>query len=162
MKKSLYYLELLLNLNERVGFSIRLLVSQKIRLGNASAIQIILQSGSLPTLFGRARIWQCFCGKPGNNPYNGLFENFKPYEESMQLPTLESVKDEWKKASQLLKEAFALVSEEQLASDAPFKNPTGDFTIGGSIAFLAQHESYDIGQIGFLKKLLTNEAMSYN
>jgi len=44
-----------------------------------------------------------------------------------------------------------------LAADAPFKNPTGDSTIGGTIAFLAQHESYDIGQIGLLKKYFTKK-----
>jgi len=27
---------------------------------------------------------------------------------------------------------------------------------------LAQHESYDIGQLGLLKKFFTKEAMSYN
>ncbi len=30
-----------------------------------------------------------------------------------------------------------------------------------TIAFLAQHESYDIGQLGFLKKYNTNDAMAY-
>lgn len=101
-------------------------------------------------------------GKPGNNPYNGMFENFKAYEDSMHFPTLETLKKEWKKASELLKEASASVSEEHLAGNAPSKNPIGDFTIGGTIAFLSEHESYSIGQIGFLKKFLTKEAMSYN
>ena len=45
---------------------------------------------------------------------------------------------------------------------APFKSPIGDFTIGGTIAFLAQHESYDIGQAAYLKKYFTKEAMSYS
>ena len=38
----------------------------------------------------------------------------------------------------------------------------GDFTIGGTIIFLAQHESYDIGQMGYLKKYFTKEAMKYS
>ena len=62
----------------------------------------------------------------------------------------------------LLIEGLESVSEAHLGGDAPFKNPTGDFTIGGALAFLTQHESYDIGQLGFLKKFHTNEPMSYN
>ena len=76
-------------------------------------------------------------------------------------PSLETVKTEWKNASQLLKEALQNVTEEQLAAQAPFKNPMGDFSNGGTVAFLTQHESYDIGQIAFLKKYYTKEAMKY-
>ncbi len=101
-------------------------------------------------------------GKPGNNPYNGIFEGFKPFDDSMQFDSLEKIKDEWNKASELVNEGLASVTEEHLAADAPFKNPTGDSTIGGTIAFLAQHESYDIGQMALLKKYLTKEAMSYS
>ena len=65
-------------------------------------------------------------------------------------------------ASRLLKEALASVTEEYLAADSPLKSPIGDFTNGGTVAFLAQHESYDIGQMGFLKKYFTKEAMKYS
>jgi hypothetical protein len=94
-------------------------------------------------------------GKPVTNPYVG------PNDTSMKLPSLESVKEEWEKATLLLNDALASVKEEHLKADAPFKSPIGDFSMGGTIAFLAQHESYDIGQMGFLKKFLTKEAMSY-
>ena len=59
-------------------------------------------------------------------------------------------------------DALNSVSEDHLAADAPFKSPIGDNTMGGTIAFFAEHESYDIGQLGFLKKYLTKEAMSYS
>ena len=91
-----------------------------------------------------------------------MFENFRPMDDTMQFPSLNTIKEEWKKASDLLKECLASVTEEHLASDAPFKSPIGDPTMGGTIVFLAQHESYDIGQVAFLKKFLTKEAMSYS
>ncbi len=161
MKKSFYYLELLLNMNDRLFLNALAGITEeqaKERISNHNNPLIWIATHTVWARYNMAML----LGKPGNNPYNGLFENFKAYEETMPLPTLEVAKTEWEKASQLLKEAFASVSEEHLVSDAPFKNPIGDFTIGGTIAFLAEHESYDIGQIGFLKKLLTNEAMSYN
>ena len=103
-----------------------------------------------------------FLGAPATNPYNDLFENFRAYDSSLNYPTIAEIKDEWKKVSGLLKEALLSVSEEHLAQDTPIKNPSGDFTNGGTIAFFAQHESYDIGQLGLLKKFFTKEAMSYN
>ena len=103
-----------------------------------------------------------FLGAPVNNPYKDLFENFKAYDSSLNYPSLAEVKDEWKQVSGLLNDALNSVSEEQLAANAPIKNPGGDFTNGGTIAFFAQHESYDIGQMALLKKFFTKEAMSYN
>lgn len=103
-----------------------------------------------------------FLGAPANNPYNDLFENFKAYDASLKYPTLSEIKDEWKKVSNLLKDALKNVSEEHLAADSPLKSPIGDFTNAGTVAFLAQHESYDIGQLGLLKKFFTKEAMSYS
>lgn len=103
-----------------------------------------------------------FLGKPAKNPYEGRFENFKAYSETDEYPTLESVKDEWENASVLLKDALQSVTEEYLGAESPFKSPSGDFTNAGTFAFLAQHESYDIGQLAFLKKYYSKEAMSYN
>lgn len=103
-----------------------------------------------------------FLGKPVANPYPGLFDNFRPFDAADKYPTLEEIKNEWQKASALLKETLASVTEEQLAGDSPLKSPIGDNTNAGTIAFLAQHESYDIGQLGLLTKYLTKEAMSYN
>ena len=103
-----------------------------------------------------------FLGKPATNPYTHLFEKFKAYDPADKYPTLAEVKEEWKKVSDLLKEALAGVTDEHLTAESNFKSPIGDSSVGGAIAFLAQHESYDIGQLGYLKKYLTKEAMSYN
>ncbi len=113
------------------------------------------------TVWGRYMMC-ALLGKPADkNPYEGMFENFKPFDDETSLPSLSDVKAEWQKASGLLNDALSAVTDEHLAADAPMKNPTGDFTIGGTIAFLAQHESYDIGQMAFLKKYFTKEAMKY-
>ena len=102
-------------------------------------------------------------GKPVEiNPYAGLFEGFKPFDPNYDYASLADVKIEWQKASDLLKEALSAITDEHLTADAPFKNPTGDHSIFGAITFLSQHESYDIGQIAYLKKYLTGEAMSYS
>ena len=161
MKKSIYQSEIILNMNERLFINALAGVTDEQAKERISGHNNPLNWLATHTVWARYNM-AMLLGKPGDNPYNGMFENFKPFDDTMKFDPLEKIKEEWNKASALLREGFASVSEEHLASDSPLKSPIGDFTIGGTIAFLAQHESYDIGQIAFLKKYLTKEAMSYN
>ena len=161
MKKSIYQSEIILNMNERLFINALAGVTDEQAKERISGHNNPLNWLATHTAWARYNM-AMLLGKPGDNAYNGMFENFKPFDDTMKFDPLEKIKEEWNKASALLREGFASVSEEHLASDSPLKSPIGDFTIGGTIAFLAQHESYDIGQIAFLKKYLTKEAMSYN
>lgn len=161
MKKSSYVSEIIFNLNDRLFLNALAGITEeqaRERISGHNNPLIWLATHTVWARYNTAAL----LGKPGHNPYVGMFENFKPIDDSMQFPTLKEIKDEWKKASVLVRDGFDSVTEEHLAADSPFKSPIGDFTIGGTIAFLAQHESYDIGQIAFLKKYATKEAMSYN
>src|ERR1035438_3027436 len=88
-------------------------------------------------------------GKPEKNPYADMFGNGKPFDPSHNYPSLAEIKMEWNKATDLLTDALASVTEEHLAAESPFKSPIGDFSFGGAVAFLVQHESYEIGMIAF-------------
>ncbi len=161
MNKSIYQSQIIFNLNERL-FN--------------NALEGITEEDSKERISGHVNpinwiaahtVWArynalVFLGTPVENPYSKLFENFKAYDSSLKYPSLAEIKDEWKKASGLLRNAIESVSQEHIDADSPIKSPIGDFTNGGTVAFLAQHESYDIGQMGFLKKFFTKEAMSYD
>jgi hypothetical protein len=160
MKKSIYQSELMLNMNERLFLNALEGVTDdqaKERLSDHNNPFIWIATH---TVWARYNML-VFLGKPAKNPFEGKFENFKAYDATDNYPSLETVKTEWKNASKLLKEAIQKVTEEQLAAESPLKSPIGDFTNGGTFAFLAQHEGYDIGQMGFLKKYHTAEAMKY-
>ena len=161
MTKAIYHSEVIFNLNSRLFLNALAGVTEEQAKERISDHNNPLNWLAVHTVWARYNI-AALMGKPGNNPYNGLFEGFKPFDPNYKYATLAEAKAEWQKATDLLKEAIATVTDEQLAADAPFKNPTGDSSISGTIAFLAQHESYDIGQIGLLKKYFTKEAMSYN
>jgi len=161
MTKAIYHSEVIFNLNSRLFLNALAGVTEEQAKERISDHNNPLNWLAVHTVWARYNI-AALMGKPGNNPYNGLFEGFKPFDPNYKYATLAEAKAEWQKATDLLKEAIAAVTDEQLAADAPFKNPTGDSSISGTIAFLAQHESYDIGQIGLLKKYFTKEAMSYN
>ena len=161
MKNSIYQSEIIFNMNERLFHNALSGVTDEMAKQRISGHNNPMDWLATHTTWARYNI-AAMLGQPGENPYNGMFENFKPFDESMQFDSLEKIKEEWNKASALLRVGLLTVTEEHLAAETPFKSPIGDFTIGGTIAFLAQHESYDIGQMALLKKFLTKEAMSYN
>ena len=161
MSKSIHHLESILNMNSR------LFIGALEGLTENQASERISEHNNPINWLGTHTVWarynmSAMLGKPAAmNPFDGLFEKFKPYDSSQTYPTLAEIKAEWNKATELLKEALDAVTEEHLAAECPLKSPIGDFTFGGTIAFLTQHESYDIGQIAFLKKYHTKEAMKY-
>ena len=161
MEKSIYQPNLIFKLNERLFINTLKDVDEE------QAKERIAEHVNPVNWIAAHTVWArynalAFLGAPADNPYNALFEKFKAYDPALKYPSLSEVKDEWKKVSGLLNSALASVGEEYLAADSPIKNPTGDFTNGGTIAFFAQHESYDVGQLALLKKFFTKEAMSYN
>jgi hypothetical protein len=161
MNKPIYFLEIIFNLNTRLFNNTLAGITEEQSEERISGHSNSFKWIATHTVWARYNTLM-FLGKPAQNPYPGLFDNFKAYDTADKYPTLEEIKREWQKASELLKEALSSISEETLAADSPLKSPIGDNTMGGTVAFLAQHESYDIGQLGLLKKYLTKEAMAYN
>ena|SRR5258706_12090866 len=161
MAKPLYYCELILSLNERLFSNTLAGVTDEQADERISDHNNPIRWIAAHTVSARYNML-LFVGKPTPNPYNHLFENFKAFDKALTYPTLTEIKSEWQKVTGLVKDALKSVSDEHLAADSPLKSPIGDFTNGGTFAFMAQHESYDVGQMALLKKYHTREAMSYN
>jgi hypothetical protein len=160
MQNSIQPLSLILNLNDRLFTNALQGITDDMASERPSAHNNPVLWIAGHTLWARYMML-IFLGKPVDNPYQHLFENFKAYDVSLTYPSLSEVKSEWEKVTSLLKEAMQTVTAEHLAADSPVPNPIGDLTNAGTFTFLAQHESYDIGQIGYLKKYYTKEAMKY-
>jgi hypothetical protein len=161
MAKSLHHTESILNMNTRLFLSALDGVTEEQAKERISDHNNPLSWLAAHTVWARYNTL-AMLGKPAANPYDGLFEGFKPFDAAANYGSLAQAKENWKKVSELLKEALTSVTEEHLAADCPLKSPIGDFSFGGTVTFLAQHESYDIGQIAYLKKYHTETAMSYN
>ena len=99
---------------------------------------------------------------PVNNPYTGLFENFRPTNEADDYKTVIEINEEWKKASDLIENSFLKIENDFWEKEAPIKlSFIGDDTNAGLITFLAQHESFHLGQLAILKKNITGISMKY-
>ena len=103
MKSEMYSAELIFNLNERLFLNALAGVSEEQaneRLSNHNNPYIWIATHTVWARYNTAAL----AGRPAENPYAGMFENFKPFEENMAFPTIEEVTNEWKKASALLRD----------------------------------------------------------
>ncbi len=67
-----------------------------------------------------------------------------------EYPPFEAVRKAWIDVSGELPKSLAAATPELLAQ--PHDKPTYDGTLGGFVAFLAFHETYHVGQVGYLRK----------
>ncbi|HEX7961313.1 MAG TPA: DinB family protein [Terriglobales bacterium] len=84
-----------------------------------------------------------------------LFKRGGKLVEPGKYPRPEEIRAAWTEVAKELANAFSKVSETTLAQPTPENNaPTLDGTVSGLIAFFALHETYHVGQIGYLRKFL--------
>jgi len=76
-------------------------------------------------------------------------------------PSLGDILEAWNYISPLLEARLRGVNEDDLLRESPASFPTRSATVFGAMSFLAQHESYHIGQMALLRKALGFDAMSY-
>lgn len=109
-----------------------------------------------------ARYYICnYIGAKVKNPLEDELKDVRKIEDMKQLPGLKDIIDLWEKVSNNLESAISKVTNSELAKKSKFKFPVDDNSKLGGISFLIQHESYHIGQLGFLRKSLGFKPMKY-
>ena len=87
-------------------------------------------------------------------PWLMHFERGSKPEDASLYPTPDEVLAAWKELSASLSAALEAVSTEAMAAAAPTPSPSLDGTVGGMVTFLAMHETYHVGQVVYLRRLL--------
>jgi uncharacterized damage-inducible protein DinB len=87
-------------------------------------------------------------------PWLTYFERGSKPEDAPHYPAPDEVLAAWKDLSTSLPAALEAVSAEAMATSAPTPSPSLDGTVGGMVTFLAMHETYHVGQIVYLRRLL--------
>jgi uncharacterized damage-inducible protein DinB len=100
-------------------------------------------------------------GLSGPSPFKGRLDGARSIDDARDLPGLEEIRSEWKAVTGNLRERLKAMSADDLAKPYSGQFPIADRTTLGLIAFLLQHDSYHIGQLGLLRKQVGLEAMSY-
>ncbi len=101
-------------------------------------------------------------GEGMEHPFGDAYDDAKGIEDIEHFPTIDELRAAWKQTGSRLKSALENATREWLAAKPPFKMPMADQTCAGAVAFLAQHESYHIGQLALLRKGLGLGPMSYD
>jgi uncharacterized damage-inducible protein DinB len=98
-------------------------------------------------------------GQPSKDPWQGVFKKGIDEQSGLQLPTVEVILAEWKNISEKLAAQLEVVNSETLKAALPSPFPTTEQTILAGVAFLGQHESYHVGQLSFIRRLLSEDGL---
>lgn len=96
---------------------------------------------------------------PVNSTYKKQFGKGTSNTIDPDYPSLEQIKTDWLNVSGELKISLQNLPEEVLLSRPPFQTSIPDETLLGLIQYFATHESFHIGQLSILRKLLNKKTM---
>jgi len=93
-------------------------------------------------------------GQSWSAPWEPLFVRGAKPVSPEQYPSPAEIRKAWEEVSEKMSTAFANSTPEALASPAKQGAPTLDGTLAGTVGFLCLHETYHVGQLGYLHKWL--------
>jgi uncharacterized damage-inducible protein DinB len=100
-------------------------------------------------------------GRPLPNPLSPYLADARTIDDIQAWPPLEQIRDAWLVIAEHLAATLDGLDAEGLARENVHRFPLSDSTALGFITFLAQHESYHVGQAAFLRRQLGREPMTY-
>jgi uncharacterized damage-inducible protein DinB len=100
-------------------------------------------------------------GHPLANPLSRYLAEASSIEDIVEWPTLAEQREWWRVVSRHLCDVVGGRTAEELSRPNVHRFPMRDATELGLIAFLVQHDSYHVGQMGFLRRQLGKPAMTY-
>jgi uncharacterized damage-inducible protein DinB len=100
-------------------------------------------------------------GRPLPNPLAPYLADAKTIDDIQAWPPLEQIRDAWRAIAEHLAATLDGLGAEELARENVHRFPLTDSTALGFLAFLAQHDSYHVGQTAFLRRQIGREAMTY-
>ena len=87
-------------------------------------------------------------------PWQSLFTRGQNRVENGRYPSVEEVQQAWNEISEKLLSALPTATPELMDKPVEKGKPSIDGTVGGTLGFLCLHESYHLGQMGFIRKWL--------
>jgi uncharacterized damage-inducible protein DinB len=101
-------------------------------------------------------------GLASESPFKEILDEAKGIDDVKEFPTLNEIRAAWQAVSRELSEHVGGLDAAALEKPAPYDFPIeGGKTTLGCLTFLIQHDSYHLGQIALLRRLLGLEPMSY-
>jgi uncharacterized damage-inducible protein DinB len=99
-------------------------------------------------------------GAPLTSPLSQTIARARSIDEAGEVPSLAELIPAWEAISAHLAVQVERIDTPQLNRHAQ-RFPGSDGTLLGALAFLAQHDSYHLGQVALLRRQLGLPAMTY-
>src|SRR5262245_28970882 len=110
----------------------------------------------------QSRHYACMmAGRPLTDPLEGRLKG-KSLDDVGPLPSLTEITAAWDAVSAHLLKVLEGLTEDDLKREATRRLPGSDGTVGSVLPFMAQHDSYHIGQMAILRRQLGLGAMKYS
>lgn len=102
----------------------------------------------------RMTLLSLLTGVASDQNFNKLFGKGSSNIIEPSFPSINEIKLKWGVISSELTECLKHISSEKLLSPPPFQTSIPNKTLHGLITYMASHESYHIGQLTILKRLI--------
>lgn len=93
-------------------------------------------------------------GKEWSSPWEKLFARGAKLVDDQQYPSPAEIRKAWTEVSEKLSSTLSNAPSEALSRPTAEGSPSLDGTVAGTVGFLCLHETYHVGQVGFLHKAL--------
>lgn len=110
-----------------------------------------------------SRYWMLgLLGDQQASPLKGAKGGFNNINDVTSYPPLAEIQTAWNQVGQALDRQLNAATPAQLDAIHDLGFTMGDNSLLGILTFMAQHESYHLGQLGLLRKHAGLEAMAYS
>jgi uncharacterized damage-inducible protein DinB len=92
-------------------------------------------------------------------PWLDMFARGSKPAETAQYPAVEELLDAWKELGSVSPATLEEIPADVLAKPVDPPSPSFDGTVGGMVSFLSMHESYHVGQLVYVRRLLDSNGV---
>jgi hypothetical protein len=99
----------------------------------------------------------------GHRPEHGLgtlFDRGSKLQAAAAYPSRDVIVQAWQNTRGQMRDAFSALTDADLAAPPAGRPLPGVTNMAGLISFLAFHESYHVGQMGYLRKMLGHSGIA--
>ena len=109
-----------------------------------------------------ARAWMArYLGVEYRHPFEDELATVTSIDDVTRFPSLESILTAWQQVSERLGKRLPSLDADDIERESEQVFPLGDRSVLGGMAFLLQHESFHIGQLALVRRILGFAPMSY-
>ncbi len=110
-----------------------------------------------------SRYWMLnLLGDKATSPLKGAKNGFNNIDDVTSYPSLAEIQKAWEDVGTSINRQLQGATATQLDAVHDLGFSMGDNSLFGILTFMAQHESYHLGQLGLLRKHAGLEAMAYS